>query len=555
MKTKILIADFETTTNPADCRVWGWGCYSNNSEKYYDGETLDQFLKFIRSYDVNSNLKIYFHNLKFDGDFLLYEFFREKFTEVKTPKNNGEFNTLITSMGVWYSISFYDMNRIVTFWDSSKVLPMSVEKIADSFKMEISKLKIDYHKYRSPTHKLTNKERKYIKHDIMIVKKGLDFFFEQDLKKMTIASNALTDFKKTFPHKKYWFDFFPVDIPDESLRHSYKGGYTYLNPKFQEQEIGKGSVYDVNSLYPSVMIDKKYPFGQPVANNGKYKYDGVRDLYITCIRCQFELKKGMLPTIQLKKNFRFSQTEYLKSSNKLLVVLYLTSIDFEIFTKHYDIYNLEYLRTWSFESTDLIFKEYVNKWIDIKNQATIDKNYGKRGVAKLMLNSLYGKFGLSPNLQSKHPVLHDNFIKYELGVEEKQAPFYVPIASFVTAYAREVTITACQDNIERFIYCDTDSMHLTGHEPPKNVIVDPVELGAWDNETNFERAKFLRAKTYIEQENGKLKIACAGMRHDGHKHVTFDNFCYGSEIPDGKKNAKRVPNGVVIVSKPYTINK
>ena len=50
-----------------------------------------------------------------------------------------------------------------------------------------------------------------------------------------------------------------------------------------------------------------------------------------------------------------------------------------------------------------------------KNQATIDKNYGLRTIAKLMLNSLYGKFALNPNVQGKYPVLDNGIIKYELG--------------------------------------------------------------------------------------------------------------------------------------------
>ena len=51
------------------------------------------------------------------------------------------------------------------------------------------------------------------------------------------------------------------------------------------------------------------------------------------------------------------------------------------------------------------FKEYIDKWISRKNNATIEKNYGQRTLAKLMLNSLYGKFATKLETKSKFPYL------------------------------------------------------------------------------------------------------------------------------------------------------
>lgn len=36
-----------------------------------------------------------------------------------------------------------------------------------------------------------------------------------------------------------------------------------------------------------------------------------------------------------------------------------------------------------------IFKDYIDKWIARKNEATLSGNGGQRQLAKLMLNSLY----------------------------------------------------------------------------------------------------------------------------------------------------------------------
>ena len=61
----IYAADFETTTNPDDCRVWAWCICDiyNIDETIEYGETIYSFIEYIS----NLHGKIYFHNLKFDG--------------------------------------------------------------------------------------------------------------------------------------------------------------------------------------------------------------------------------------------------------------------------------------------------------------------------------------------------------------------------------------------------------------------------------------------------------------------------------------------------------
>lgn len=64
------------------------------------------------------------------------------------------------------------------------------------------------------------------------------------------------------------------------------------------------------------------------------------------------------------------------------------------------------------------------------------------------------------------------------------------------------------------VYADTDSLHLQGLDMPQGLEIDDVKLGAWKNEVKggFARAKFIRAKTYVEElRGGKLEVTCAGM--------------------------------------------
>lgn len=109
-------------------------------------------------------------------------------------------------------------------------------------------------------HRLNKDEQDYIKNDILIVAKALNTLFNEDLKKMTEGSNALNDYKKIIGKKfEHYFPVLSLEL-DENLRKSYKGGYTYLSPEFKNKDIENVSVLDVNSLYPSVMYNRKLPY-------------------------------------------------------------------------------------------------------------------------------------------------------------------------------------------------------------------------------------------------------------------------------------------------------
>lgn len=139
------------------------------------------------------------------------------------------------------------------------------------------------------------------------------------------------------------------------------------------------------------MYEKLLPFGEPFYFSGQYKDDFVYPLYIQMITCSFKLKENKIPTIQLKNNIGFKGNEYLESSNDEIVCLCLTNIDLKLFFEQYNVYDLEFVGGWKFKGMKGLFKDFIDKWISRKNEATITKNAGQRTLAKLMLNSLYRK--------------------------------------------------------------------------------------------------------------------------------------------------------------------
>ena len=223
---------------------------------------------------------------------------------------------------------------------------------------------------------------------------------------------------------------------DKDLRQSYRGGFTYLNPIYKEKDVGQTVVLDVNSLYPSCMYYKDIPYGEPVFFEGQYQDDTVYPLYIQQITCDsFKIKKNKIPTIQVKNNRFLKENEYLEEYNtngKLdPLCLVLTNIDLRLFLEHYEVENLNYVCGWKFKACDFLFKKYIDKWINVKIQATKEKNAGQRQMAKLQLNSLYGKLATSLEIQSKIPYMgEDEIIHYKLSEKEIKNGIYLPARFF-----------------------------------------------------------------------------------------------------------------------------
>lgn len=552
-------ADFEATNNPDDCFVWSAILCDIESESvkkvYYNIDTfMCDLLKL-------GHAKVYFHNLKYDSQFIISWLLEHRFKWSKDPDEYC-FNTLITDEGVYYTLTIYldasgkyhRYNKIEII-DSLKLIPLPVKEIAKAYKMDIQKGEIDYNKPRKRGYIPTPEEIDYIKKDALIMARALNLFiFKEGYKKITLGSNALNVYKKMLG-PRYFDAYFPV-LPheiDTFCRKSYKGGYVYLNPKYAQKDIGEGITLDVNSLYPSRMYFEKLPYGLPIWFNTFTELEGYPqyDLYIVNIMVDFSLKKGHLPTLQIKGNSRFVSTEYVTTSNNEIVELTMTSVDFELFKQHYNTHYLVVIGGWAFKSRTGLFTKYIDHYMEIKKNA----KGGIRLLAKLFLNNLYGKFGLNPKGDIKVPYLDDaGVVKYETMSAEERETIYVPLASFVTAYARRFTITSAQKVYDRFIYADTDSLHLIGKELPEGLEIDDVELGMWKVEESFVYARYLRPKTYYEKlDDGTLKVTCAGMPENVKKLVNEDNFKVGA-IFDGKLQHKVVKGGAILQDTTFKIN-
>ena len=548
------VCDFETTTAPDDCRVWAFACCNvYDVDELYYGIDIDSFITWIYT---KCGSRLYFHNLGFDGAFIMDYLERTgwKWTDDNKSVENKTYNTLISDMNQLYSITLiFGRGKRVVIWDSLKVIPLSVREMARSYGLEEGKGELDYEEFRPVGHELTDLERDYIRRDVQVVANVLRMFLDKGLTKMTAGANALHDFKAIIGGDNAFRVIYPIlsDTEDSFIRRAYRGGFTYAAPRYQGREVGEGIVLDVNSLYPSVMHccdGQSMPYGVPVWFDGEPGEDERHPLWVACITLSFRVKPRHIPCLQLKGCPRFVSTQYVEESEGPVTIV-VTNVDWELIKQQYDIWGVDFDGGYRFKASSNQFIKYVDKWTEEKINAAREGNRGKRQIAKLMLNSLYGKFATRRKLVSRKPVLRkdSDTVFYEDAVEDEKDGVYLPVGVFVTAWARFKTISACQSVYDRFLYADTDSMHLLGKEYPENIDIDEYKLGAWKVESEFSRAKFLRAKCYIESLEGEegLTVHIAGMPENVRGQVNYDNFDLGAQY-EGKLYQKRVPGGIVL---------
>lgn len=155
-------ADFETNTHSYDVSVWAYAiCDINNVENVVYGNCIDNFMKWCED---NVKSTVFFHNLKFDGEFIISWLLTNGFKWEKKLKNKRCFSTLIDFTGTFYSIRIkFDGKEYIEILDSLKKLPMPVKKIATSFNLPILKGEIDYNLHRGKGHVMSDAEKAYIK--------------------------------------------------------------------------------------------------------------------------------------------------------------------------------------------------------------------------------------------------------------------------------------------------------------------------------------------------------------------------------------------------------
>lgn len=560
----IYCADFETTVDvnrekQDKTEVWSACICQVGTEDALIMGSIGAFMAYLETAFRKKTI-VYFHNLKFDGSFILDWLYHSKYAEASMGQltqgdfeflnnkqmPNRSFKYLISNMGQWYSITIKTpKGNIIEIRDSLKLLPFSVADIGKSFKTKHRKLTMEYVGHRYANCYITPAEKEYIKNDVYVMCEALEIMFTQGHTKMTIGSCCMSEYKNLFKLTELGLvndfrEMFPnlsdieldkniYDAPnvDAYIRKSYRGGWCYLVKGKENKIYHNGLTADVNSLYPSMMHSESgnvYPYGHPVfwaGNKIPEEARGADKYYFVRFRCHFKIKDGYLPFIQIKNNFMYKSTEMQETSDiydaetdtyireysingKVYTTkqtMTMTCVDYKRFREFYNVEDFEILDGCWFYAKSGIFDTYIDKYKEIKQNS----KGAMRTLAKLFLNNLYGKLATSDNASYKVAfVKSDGVIGFTTVESHDKETVYIAAGSAITSASRDFTIRTAQANYygaekPGFIYADTDSIHCdVSHETLRNVPVHPSNFCCWKIESNWDDAIFVRQKTYIE---------------------------------------------------------
>lgn len=595
-KSVIYAADFETTVYEGQdsTEVWSAACARLYSDEVLVYHSIEEFFEYL--FGLRRNLILYYHNVRFDGSFIVNYLLRNGWSWSNAKRlDSYEFTTLISGKNRWYSITIQTPKAKIEIRDSAKLMPMSLAEMGTAFNTEHRKKEMEYMGYRYAGCSITKEEMDYIINDVLVLKEALEFMLGEGHTKLTIGSCAMEEYKNKYG--KEFFNLFPdqksieidpivygVSNADAYVRKSYKGGFCYV----RKDRVGRqssGRTFDVNSLYPSIMHSRSgnpYPIGNPHFWSGDIPEEALKRnrIYFVRFKCRFNVKKNYLPTVQIKGSPLYKGTKWLETSdieyrgkvydyyydsdgNKVtpVPVMTMTCVDYNLFLEHYNVTELEVLDGCWYYGRVGMFDDYIDFWMDRKQKS----KGGARAEAKLFLNSLYGKFSSSDDSSYRVPVLTDNGLRFDLVEENEKETCYIPVGAMVTSYARYFTITHGQLNYDLFCYSDTDSLHLLDGTV-KGIDVHPTNMLSWKQEKEWSSAIFMRQKTYAEfvrKIDGEKvyphwEITAAGMPDRSKKiflaeHPITD-FKYGLSVR-GKLMPKQIKGGVILENKNFTLRR
>ena len=556
-KQDIYCADYETTPYEqylveGQTRVYLWKLMGVDNDVDVMGIDMESFISQLST--IGSGI-IYFHNLSFDGEFILWWLLENgyEYNEEEKPKT---FSSIIDETGSIYEIKLcLDAKKVYTIRCSYKLFPKSIKDIGEMVGIPKLNETHNYNEFKNyhSIEEVPEEEKMYITNDVRIMVALIRYLKSMSIKGITMSSSAYKNWlQDKYQLAKNKMKKSPDEEVVEIVRKSYRGGITKVNPKYAGQEFNDVISFDVNSLYPSVMYDNPMPIG-----DGKiYKTieEGRKDnrhLFIIVAFVKYgQVRTGKHAFIGNTSGFTYSR-KYSYDDVLENKMLYLWEKEFELFKL---VYDAEYtiMKVVGWKKANYVFKDYIDRWYDVKKNA---RNDTERSLAKLMLNSLYGKFGMNDSRITKVPVAIGDTIIYKT-IENNTTYYYKEVASYITSMARcklASFMNKCGDN---FLYCDTDSVYYIGHEIPDvfKDVVDSKKLGYWKYEGHYTRFKALKAKCYLKQlDDGTIERRIAGCPKECAELITFDNFAPNLKLANAKKCKKKVKGGIVIGNTDFTI--
>jgi hypothetical protein len=456
---------------------------------FYDGESYIEF----------SQVPDFLDYLSGDGPpFLIY------------AHNGGKFDSHFIAPFLPPGTEFFIINgRIVSFKylrhefrDSYAILPIALEQYA--------KTKIDYSWFeRGEREKHRAEISSYLKDDCINLYRLVTAFIAQYGDRPTMGLTALNHWRQSHQELKHGVN--ATRYFHRRIRPFFAGGRTqaFESGVFQRHV----RAYDLNSAYASAMVHSEHPFGSDVVIASGPPPGG--HIFPHCFYLIEAESDGCLPT-------RNGPTLLYPSGRH---IFHATGHELVAGLETGTVLRVRFIERYIFRHT-ISFRDYIEPLFEMKRAA--QPKSSEYIFAKLLMNSLHGKFAANPDNYWHYvsiparqlKIFTEKGWKYDglltddvalvcLPLEERERHYYnIAITASITGLVRATlwrTICKLRKLGSVVYYCDTDSIITDGKLPVSD------ELGGWKLEHEGNLLAIAGRKLYaMRGHDGKWKIAHKG---------------------------------------------
>lgn len=441
--------------------------------------------------------------------------------------------------------------------------------VTDNEGQPIRKLSMEYQAVNTTLEGLTEEEIQYCENDVKGLYYAIKLFnvsveaqtnnelhiFGKNTNIMTAGGFAKSELLRSlYPKKKtkkgrlkqYKKDHPITPEQDKYLRDHflYRGGIAFVNPYMQGKMLTHCNMrrYDVNSEYPYAMSIMQDLVGKPF----KLTLD---EYYKMKDKDQYEAIYKLTSVYgDVKHNwlglwydpFKKEYVEHINETGEHLIF----ERELNEMALWYDNFEFSCEYVILIKRGGYVYKPFVDKNYELKNNAKKEGNKTLQQVSKLLLNSSYGKLAERIirtkgryELNEETGAVH--FVREGEETDDKSS-MSVLVGALVTCIARCYILGKIReihgDNMkQKFIYIDTDSIHTLNDYDG----ADAYSLGGLKLEAVCEAVKYIAPKTYIDIE----KVASDGTID----YNAFEIHCKGINVQavmqDLQKKQKYKKNG------------
>lgn len=362
----------------------------------------------------------------------------------------------------------------------------------------------------------------YCKQDCKIILKLLDaisvLFAPFHIKlRPTIAANAKLIWKSMYLKDK---GIFVNDDKDEEFREAYYGGRTEVF--IRRPEVKTLLHYDVNSLYPSVMQNNTFPDPDRLSYH-KDLFGALDKRHEGVVSCTVQIPDMNYPPLPYRLNeLLIFPTGTFKGKWCFPEIRHLLSVGGKIL-------HIEYVL--SSPPIDSPYNEYVEHFSQLKIQYKKQGNKIFTALCKILLNSLYGKFGQRNRVEDIYvkdmpdkgvafTPMGKNSYRLNQVPKERGHETVVCWAAYVTSYARVKIMSYFPD--EGLRYCDTDSTFSETELP--DVLVDDFEFGLMCLEDTVQKSFFVAPKRYVYVDDDNIVRRLKGVPQKEADKIAYEDY-------------------------------